>query len=39
MRKARVIGLGELLFFLGGKFTAGELYAYFVNARKLTCTK
>ena len=25
VRKARVIGLGELLFFLGEKFTAGKL--------------
>ena len=39
MRKAQVIGLGELLFFFGEKFTAGELYAYFVNARKLTCKR
>ena len=39
VRKARVIGLGELLFFYGEKFTAGELYAYFVNARKLTCKR
>ena len=39
VRKAQVIGLGELLFFFGEKFTAGELYAYFVNARKLTCKR
>ena len=39
VRKAQVIGLGELLFFFGEKFTAGELYAYFVNVRKLTCKR
>ena len=39
VRKAQVIGLGELLFLFGKKFTAGELYAYFVNARKLTCKR
>ena len=39
VRKAQVIGLGELLFFFGEKFTAGEFYAYFVNARKLTCKR
>ena len=35
-RKAQIIGLGELFLFFGEMFTAGELYAYFVNARQLT---
>ena len=36
VRSATIVGLGELLWFFGMRYTAAELYSYFSNARKLT---
>jgi hypothetical protein len=36
VRNATIVGMGELLYFFGDKFSAAELHAYWVNARKLT---
>ena len=38
-RQARVISLAELFWFFGTEYTARELYAYYVNARRLVLTK
>ena len=39
VRTARVIALAELFWFFGDKYTARELYAYYVNARRLVLTR
>ena len=36
VRSAIVVGMGELLWFFGDKFSAAELHHYWLNARKLT---
>ena len=38
-RTARVFALAELFWFWGHEFTARELYAYYVHARRLVLTK
>ena len=39
MRTARVFALAELFWFWGHEFTARELYAYYVQTRRLVLTK
>ena len=39
VRTARVIALAELFWFFGPKYTARELYAYYVKARRLVLTR
>ena len=35
-RSATIMGMGELLWFFGDKFSAAELHVYWLNARRLT---
>ena len=39
VRTARVISLAEIFWFWGHEFTARELYAYYVHARRLVLTR
>ena len=39
VRQARVIGLGELMYFFGDRYAAEELYLYWCHAQKLTLSR
>ena len=39
VRVCKVISLAELFWFFGAEYTAHELYAYYVNARRLVLMK